>query len=203
MRNSHLTRSAIVLATLLVAPIARADDAHHPEQQSAPPSAAQRMPSAMQGAQGMPDMMQHMMQMMGQSGGMGMMGQSGTAGMGMQMQMMTEHVEGRIAFLRTELKIISAQSAAWDKFADALRENAKGMSTMGGMSRGMSGQNAASEALPQRAAREEKMLEARLEGVKKMRAALDDLYGVLTDEQKKMAETLMPPHMGMMPMGRM
>jgi hypothetical protein len=36
-------------------------------------------------------------------------------------------VEGRIAFLRTELKITDARSSAWNAFADALRTNAKSL----------------------------------------------------------------------------
>jgi hypothetical protein len=177
-----------VTASLLVFQPALADDEHHPD---APP-----VTRTMPGSQGMPDMMR-MMQMMG------MMGQSGSAGMstmGMPMQMMTEHIEGRIAFLRAELKIAPAQTAAWDEFAEALRANAKRMSGMSGMAGQM---GSATPTLSQRAAGEERLLEARLEGIRKMRGALDRLYAVLTDEQKKQAEGLMPPHLGMMPMGRM
>ena len=36
-----------------------------------------------------------------------------------------DRVEGRIAFLRAELKITDAQADAWNGFADALRTNAK------------------------------------------------------------------------------
>jgi LTXXQ motif family protein len=60
----------------------------------------------------------------------------GMMGSGM-MGMMGEHVEGRIAFLRAELKITDAQVPQWNTFADALRANAKRMgemrNTMGGM----------------------------------------------------------------------
>jgi hypothetical protein len=192
---------AFAAAMTLVGPLALAEDAHHPNAASAP-QAAQPAPGPQQGMPDMMRMMQHMHQMMGMSPSAG----SGTGGMGMggsmPMQMMTEHVEGRIAFLRAELKITPPQSAAWDEFAEALRANARRMSGMGGMmGQGGSGQ----ATLPQRAANEERMLEARLEGVRKMRAALDKLYAGFTDEQKKLAETLMPAHLGMMPMamGRM
>ena len=36
-----------------------------------------------------------------------------------------DRVEGRIAFLRAELKITDAQANTWNAFADALRANAK------------------------------------------------------------------------------
>jgi hypothetical protein len=199
---SHFTfarSAALAAAMMLVGPLALAEDVHHPGAPSAP-QAAQPAPGPQQGTPDMMRMMQHMHEMhqmmgMGQSAGSGMGGMG--MGGGMPMQMMTEHVEGRIAFLRAELKITPAQSAAWDEFAETLRANAKRMSGMGGMmGQGGSGQ----ATLPQRAVNEERMLEARLEGVRKMRAALDKLYSGFTEEQKKLAETLMPPHFGMMPM---
>jgi hypothetical protein len=55
-------------------------------------------------------MMMNMMQMMGgQAPGMGMI----------------DHVEGRIAFLRAELKITDTQAGVWNALADAFRTNAK------------------------------------------------------------------------------
>lgn len=50
------------------------------------------------------------------------------------MRMMSEHVEGRIAFLKTELKITDAQLPLWNSFAQAVRDNATAMQGMrGGM----------------------------------------------------------------------
>ena len=49
----------------------------------------------------------------------------GMAGPGMGGMATIDHIEGRIAFLRTELKITDAQASAWDAFAEALRTNAK------------------------------------------------------------------------------
>ncbi|MCC7282469.1 MAG: Spy/CpxP family protein refolding chaperone [Acetobacteraceae bacterium] len=39
-------------------------------------------------------------------------------------------IEGRIAFLRTELQITEAQTGAWNAFADVLRAEARGMEAM-------------------------------------------------------------------------
>jgi hypothetical protein len=36
-----------------------------------------------------------------------------------------QHIEGRLAFLKTELKITDAQAPQWNAYADALRANAK------------------------------------------------------------------------------
>ena len=53
--------------------------------------------------------------------------------------------EGRIAFLKTELKITDAQISQWNAFADALRANARRMSEMRStmMPGGMMGQSGA------------------------------------------------------------
>ena len=77
------------------------------------------MMGGMMGQQdGQPGMMGNMGQMMPMMRQM-MMGQQG--GMGMPF----EHVEGRIAFLKAELKITDAQAPQWNAFADTLRSNAK------------------------------------------------------------------------------
>ena len=43
----------------------------------------------------------------------------------MPMMGMGDHIEGRIAFLKAELKITDAQLPQWNTFADALRSDAK------------------------------------------------------------------------------
>ena len=95
-------------------------DAHHSQTGGA---TTQTAPTSQQPGMAPPDMMQ-MMQMM--SGMMKMMGGGGQPGqMGMDGMGATEHNEGRIAFLRAELRITDAQSKAWDAFAALLRDNAK------------------------------------------------------------------------------
>ena len=99
--------ASLVLALALMAAPALAQqqehEQHHPP--GAPPAAASPgtgMPGgAMAGAGGMP--MMAMMRMM--------MGQDGMSGM----SMMAGHVEGRLAFLRTELKITDSQLAALER----------------------------------------------------------------------------------------
>src|SRR5215471_1719663 len=91
-------------------------DEHHPP---APPAAAgPGMPGGMSGDGDMP-MMRMMRMMMGRDG-MAMMGAMG------------RHVEGRLAFLKTELKITDAQLPLWSAVADAMRANAKTMGDMAG-----------------------------------------------------------------------
>jgi hypothetical protein len=123
-----------------------------------------------------------MMKMMGGDGG------------GMMPMMQPRHIEGRIAFLKTELKITDAQSQPWSAFADALRENAKAMTTMHG--RMMS--DGATASAPDMAQQEVKMLSMRLEGLKAIAGAETTLYTVLSDEQKKTADELLSTPMGSM-----
>ena len=114
----------IVLLGLSAAP-ALAQQQAHPEHH--PPAAA--TPEAAMPSQGMPGGMP-MMGMMRM-----MMGEGGMGGMPM-MAMMAGHVEGRLAFLKTELKITDAQLPLWNAVGDAIRANAKGM---GAMAEGMMG----------------------------------------------------------------
>jgi len=52
--------------------------------------------------------------------------------------------------------------------------------------------------LPDKLATREKMLAARLEALRKLKAAVDPLYAALSDEQKKTADELIMGPMGMM-----
>ena len=105
-----------------------------------------------------------MMNMM--SGMMKMMG-GGGAQMGMGGMNMTEHTAGRIAFLRAELQITDAQSKVWDAFADAMQK-------IGSQMKEADMPLMTEASAPQLLARldsQERMLTARLEGVRAMKAA--------------------------------
>ena len=107
---------------------------------------------------------------------------------------MADHVEGRLAYLKTELKITDTQSAQWTKFADAMRATA---GLMTGMHQQMM-QGGLPDTLPARLDLHETMLSSHLEALKDLRAALDPLYASFSGEQKKLADQLMPGPMGMM-----
>ena len=213
MNFAPLTTVALAAVLTLAGP-ARAADEHHPEtsgpaaQAPAPPPSEARGGAMMgpRGTMGMmgPEGMSGMMRMMQM---MGMMGERGPGAMsadremtGMRMRAMTEHVEGRIAFLRAELKIKDAQAAAWNRFADALRANAKSLREAQPPMARHGGQDAT---LAQSLDQEERFLGARLEGLRGVKGALAPLYAGLDDEQKKLAERLIPPHLGLMRMGAM
>lgn len=184
-----------------------AGDPHHPPQTAAPAQPAPGQPGmggqhGMMGGMPMMQMMHEMMRdmpmmnMMRTMRGMGMMG-PGMAGI-------IDRVEGRIAFLRAELKITDAQAGAWNAFADALRTNAQ---KLGQVRASMTPQPGAAQpqapTLAERLDLQERWLLARLEGTRAIKSAFTSLYGTLSDEQKKTADELLAPHMGMTGMMRM
>ena len=177
-----------MISALVAAPALAQQEQHEEHHPAGTPPTATASPSpgmpggTMSGAGGMP--MMGMMQMM--------VGQDGMGGMPM-MAAMAGHVEGRLAFLKTELKITDAQLPLWNTVADAIRANAKGMAEM--MRGAMGARQTAT--LPNRLAMREKLITEHLEALRKLKTAVDPLYAALSDEQKKTADEIMPGPMGM------
>ena len=172
-------------------------DAHHPPQAASPAPAQPAPPTSQPGMGGM-NMMSGMMSnmsMMNMMENMRSMRMMGPGGAGMAT---IDRVEGRIAFLRTELKITEAQAGAWNAFANALRANAKKLGDLrtSMMPSSGAGQSPAPTII-QRVESQERWMQARLEGLRTMKAALAQLYESLSDDQKKSANELLAPHMGM------
>ncbi|WP_042777913.1 Spy/CpxP family protein refolding chaperone [Sinorhizobium fredii] len=209
------TLQTFLLATslLMLATPGIAEDAHHPEAtagQASEEAAQQQLPAAKPSAP-MPsgmmcgDMMGGMMRMMtGGQNSMGMMtGQAplGQTGMGTMAQMMApEHIEGRIAFLKAELKITSEQETFWNALSEVLRANARGAPDgMRQMPGGM-GEPIGAAATPlQRIELRESALAGQLESIRKLKSALVPLYQALDGAQKQVADKLLVlPMMGMM-----
>jgi len=114
---------------------------------------------------------------------------------------MASRVEGRLAFLKAELKITEAQKDAWHKLADAVRTSTEHMAER--MTSMHSGDQKALT-LPERLELHEQFMTARLDEIRQIKSALKELYAVLSDDQKKEADTLVLPVMGMgMMMGPM
>jgi hypothetical protein len=164
-------RTMLILAAMLIASVPSFA-------QTTPPPSAGTMPGGQPG-------MTHP--------GMMMMGEGGAMMRGRMMAMMAGHVDGWLAFLKTELKITDAQSAPWNGFADAVRANAQGMKDMHAAAMAQPRPTA----LPDRLALHEKALSAHLDAVRRLRAAVEPLYAAFSDEQKKTADELIGG-MGMM-----
>jgi hypothetical protein len=178
---------------------------HHPALGTPEPGPAQATPPAGQpgasGQQGMMGNMPMMMNMMGMMRDMpmaNMMGMMRMMGGGPAGMAMIDHVEGRIAFLRAELKITEGQANVWNAFADALRANAKKLGEVrASMMSHMAARQQQAPTLAERLNLQEQWLAARLEGTQAIKSAFTNLYGVLTDDQKKTANELLGPQMGL------
>lgn len=109
------------------------------------------------------------------------------------------HTEGRLAFIRVELKITDAQMSQWNAFADAVRANAAAVTDM---YRSMKFKQPSGTNLPERLANEEVAVSAHLAALKRIREAATNLYSVLSPEQKKIADGIVIGAVGL-PIGMM
>jgi hypothetical protein len=164
---------------------------HAQQTEAAQPAPPARQSGTGQGSMGQGKASTDIMNMMG----MGMMGMGLQSGCSMDGMDTIDHIEGRIAFLRAELKITDAQSATWNAVADALRNNARKLGELRAPT--MSQVGAAPQGLVDRLTLQEKWLAARLEGTREIKSVLTNLVGTLSDDQKKMADELMMPHISM------
>jgi len=101
------------------------------------------------------------------------------------------HIEGRIAFLKTELKITPTQEAQFDKVASVLRQNSE--------DRRRSFEQMRPDRDKPRSALQHLETQARLSAMRAQQsdrflAAFRPLYDTLSDQQKKVADDLMAPH---------
>jgi len=101
------------------------------------------------------------------------------------------HIEGRISYLKTELKITDAQAPLFDKVAGVMRDNAKAMGEAMTALRGDPNQpRTALTGLETRA----KIAELRAQGSTALLAAFRPLYQAMTPEQQKQADEMMGGH---------
>jgi hypothetical protein len=132
-------------------------------------------------------MMDHMAAMHGMSPSM-MAGGSGA-------RPMWEHVDACLAFLKTELKITGAQAKTWEAFASRLRENA---AKMRALQSSMQTGKIAEAPLVQRLDHQEKWFATSYENIRALKPALHQLYDSLSQEQRKIADMIIPPHLDLM-----
>jgi protein CpxP len=100
----------------------------------------------------------------------------------------TATIDARLSDLKAQLKITSAQEAAWQTFTAAAKQQATGMQAM--HTQMQQGTGTAPERMAQRTA----AMQQREAGMATMTNALKDLYAVLTPEQRSIVDQ----HFGMM-----
>ena len=185
----HATKAvtAAALATVLMFGVAGAQD--QPPLQG--PSGG-----SMMGAWGPGEMMGRGGAGMMGFGGMGpwMMGW-GAAGQAM-CNAMASHIDGRLAFIKAELKITEAQEPLWAAYAGAARDNALAMRAH--CTAMMTRRNATQANLPDRLDQHEQLMAAQLEAIRAMNKALKPLYAALGESQRQAADQLFWGPMGMM-----
>ena len=111
---------------------------------------------------------------------------------------MLDRIDGRLAFLKTELKITDAQSSAWSSLAQTIRVNSETHNAMHReMMKEMHDGDYFDKPLPERLVIRETHMETRLQQIKDVREEVEKLYAVLDKDQKKSADEIMLPMMGM------
>jgi protein CpxP len=101
------------------------------------------------------------------------------------------HLEGRIAYLRAELKITDAQAPAFDKVAQAMRENSQALA--GAMQKMRGNRDQPRSAVEHLEARAE-FDKLRVQSSERFLAAFKPLYDSLSPDQKKSADELLASH---------
>jgi len=93
----------------------------------------------------------------------------------------------RLARLKADLKITSAQEPAWSAYAEQIKQHAGEMQAMHGtMHDGTSGNTRPSA--PERAERQAQFAKKQQEHLERLAVLTKDLYAVLTPEQKTLAD---------------
>ena len=103
-------------------------------------------------------------------------------------------VDGRLAYLKSELSITDAQTEAWDTYAAAVRARVELMQGMHEKMAGIMEKGTATERMDARIAG----MEAMLDSLNALKPATEGLYAVLTGEQKKLADELIGADCGAM-----
>lgn len=136
------------------------------------------------------------------AGGMaGMMGgmEHGGGMAGMMRHMLcgvTEHVEGRLAYLKAELKLTDAQQAAWNTFADAYRATTQKTAKVCAEMDAAGPDHSMHKGVLGHLTMMEHHMSAQLDSVRGLKAAIEPLFAALTEEQKKTADHVMTHVMG-------
>jgi len=133
--------------------------------------------------------------MMGYDGGSPGMMRSGAFGPAM-CAAMAGHIDGRLAYLKAELKITEAQEQLWNTYAAAARDNTSTMLTR--CTTMMSRHSGSTLSLPDRLHQNEQLMAAHLDAMRAMNEALKPLYAALSENQRQAADQLFWRPMGMM-----
>lgn len=100
----------------------------------------------------------------------------------------SQHIAGKLAFIKTELKITPDQEPAWNAFADSMREFAQRQSEV--RERRRMDTDRQSLNLMERIDRKLQFMETNMGHLQQLAEAFRGLYGQLTPEQQEIAESI-------------
>lgn len=113
---------------------------------------------------------------------------------GWRLQRMCENADARLAamlaFAETRLAITDAERPAWTRFTQAARASNEPFKRLCAQV----ANQPAPTTLPDRLARIEQIMSARLAGLQQLQPAVAQLYGSLTPEQKQIADRMIGRH---------
>lgn len=127
-------------------------------------------------------------------GGCPMMGMMGRGMMGQRQAQMGAMIEGRLAYLKAELVITEAQTAAWNGYADAVKARVEAMQ---GRRKAMMEVMQKGSAIERMDARI-KTMETMVASMTAVKPPMEKLYAALTDEQETIADQLIGNDCGAM-----
>jgi hypothetical protein len=210
-RAFSMTTSFAALALALGLVSARAEDMDHSKMdhsahgaaapaptQWADPGKAQQSPAAEAPRAEAPKADEHAGHHGGGGMGGGMMGgmnHGGSGGgMGGMMQHIlcgfTEHLDGRLAYMKAELKLTDSQTGAWSNFADAWRDLAqKANAKCAAMDDRM---DHAKPHVLHKLEMMESHMSTHLDIIRAQKAAIESLFNALSEDQKKIASDVLP-----------
>ena len=102
-----------------------------------------------------------------------------------------EHIDGRVAYLKAELKITPAQEADWAAVEKVMRENAAERAKLRQQFEADKGKPTTAV---DRLARREAVAEAHSKSIAAFATAFKSLYDHMSDDQRKSADALFQPH---------
>jgi hypothetical protein len=105
----------------------------------------------------------------------------------------SRHIEGKLAYMKAELKITPAQQAQWDKVAQVMRDNAKETDATIAQLHGQGAPGQPHNAV-QRLETHGRFAALRAKQSDRLLAAFRPLYDGLSDQQKQTADHLMGGH---------
>jgi len=109
-----------------------------------------------------------------------------------------ELIEKRIAHLRGQMKITAPLEAAWNDFAQVMRDNSNRMNALIGKWRKDIEKKTALEKLKLH----EEIAEEQAQAMRKLVTSFETLYNAMSEEQKKIADKVFDQEQGRAPKGK-